>query len=142
MSLKLTADDMRYIAIFESLTGAHVRDCVINESGRSITFVVNKDDVGLAIGRDGARVKKARSVIGKGIEVIGYSDDPVEFLKNVFSPAKVKMVNINEHEGKKVAVVTVDLQDKGLAVGRGGKKIQRAKKLLERHHDIHDIFIK
>ena len=141
MKIKFTTDEIRYITIFEGLTGARVRDCVINDAEGSITFVVNKGDFGLAIGHGGDKVKRAKRVIGKGIEVVEYSDDPIEFLKNTLSPARVESVKITEKNGKKAAVVTVDLQDKGLAVGKHGKKIQNAKKLVERHHDIQDIVL-
>lgn len=141
MKIKFTADEMRYITIFEGLTGARVRDCIIDDAGAVVTLVVNKGDLGLAIGHEGEKVKRAKRMIGKGIEIVEYSDDPIEFLKNTFSPARVETVKITEKEGKKIAVVTVDLQDKGLAVGRHGKKIQNAKKLVERHHDINDIVL-
>ncbi len=140
MTIKFTAEEMRYIASFESLTGARVRDCIINDFG-SVTFVVSKGDFGMAIGHGGDKVKRAKHVIGKGIEVVEYSEDPVEFIKNTLSPARVQSVKIVEREGKKVAVVGVDIQDKGLAVGRSGKKIQGAKKLVERHHGISDIVL-
>jgi len=141
MTIKFTAEEMRYIANFEGLTGARVRDCIINDLGESVTFVVNKGDFGMAIGHGGVKVKRAKRIIGRGIEVVEYSDDPIEFVKNALSPARVQSAKIVEKEGKKIAVVTVDLQDKGLAVGRGGKKIQSAKKLVERHHGISDIVL-
>ncbi len=139
MTIKLTAEEMRFIAFFEGLTGARVHDCVISEDCKTVTFVVKEGNIGLAIGKDGNKIKKARRMIGKGIEVIEYSDDPAEFLKNTFSPAKVKTVNIIEQEGKRIAVVAVETQDKGVAVGRKGRKIQNAKKLAQRHYGIHDI---
>ena len=71
--------------------------------------------------------------------MVQHSDDPIEFIKNSFAPAKVKEVNIVDREDKKVALVEVDISDKGLAVGRGGQNIQRARTLALRHHGIHDI---
>ncbi|MEM2890004.1 MAG: NusA-like transcription termination signal-binding factor [Candidatus Hadarchaeum sp.] len=141
MTIKFTAEEMRYIASFEGLTGARVRDCIINDFGGNVTFVVNKGDFGMAVGRGGDKVKRARRLIGKGIEVVEYSEDPVEFLKNALLPARVQSVKIVEKGEKKVALVSVELQDKGLAVGRGGKKIQIAKKLAERHHNISDVIL-
>lgn len=141
MTIKFTAEEMRYIASFEGLTGARVRDCIINDFGGNVTFVVNKGDFGMAVGRGGDKVKRARRLIGKGIEVVEYSEDPVEFLKNALLPARVQSVKIVEKGEKKVALVSVELQDKGLAVGRGGKKIQIAKKLVERHHNISDVIL-
>ncbi len=139
MSIKLGADEMRYIALFEGLTGARIHDCIIHEKGDILTFVVKAGDIGLAIGKGGNKIRRAKQVIGKNIEVVEHSTDPVEFVKNALMPAKVRRVNIVEREGKKIALIDVEEQDRGIAVGRGGKKIQRAKKLALRHHGIQDI---
>lgn len=141
MSVKLSADEMRYIALFESLTGATVRDCLVWERENKLTFVVRQGDIGLAIGKRGGRIQKAKQMIGKGIEVVEYSDDPAEFVKNALAPARIRGVNIVEREGKKVALVSVEEADKGLAVGRGGQNIERARALALRHHGIHDILL-
>ncbi len=141
MTIKLTSEEMRYITLFEGMTGARVHDCVIDESGSGLVFVVKKGDIGLAIGRKGDKIRRARQVIGKSIEVIEYSDDFTEFLKNTFVPARVKEINVVEREGKKVAIVTIEKQDKGIAIGVKGKKIQNAKKLVHRHYEIHDILL-
>ena len=139
MGVKLSADEMRYIALFESLTGARVCDCLVREGGNKLTFVVKEGDIGLAIGKRGGKIQRARRVIGKSIEVVEHSDDPVEFIKKALAPAKVKEVNIVEREGKKVALVDVEASDKGLAVGRRGQNIQRVRTLALRHHGIHDV---
>jgi len=139
VSVKLGADEMRYIALFESLTGARVCDCLVHEGENKLTFVVREGDIGLAIGKGGGKIQRARRMMGKGIEVIEHSDDPIKFIKNAFAPAKVKEVNMVEREGKKVALVEVEISDKGLAVGRRGQNIQRARALALRHHGIHDV---
>jgi len=139
MSIKLGADEMRYIALFEGLTGAKVHDCIIHENEAKLTFVVRAGDIGLAIGKGGNKIQKAKRVIGKSVEVVEHSADPVEFVKNALAPARVRRVNIVEREGKKIAFIDVEEQDRGIAVGREGKKIRCAKKLVLRHHGIQDI---
>ncbi len=139
MSIKLGADEMRYIALFEGLTRARVHDCIIYENGDKLLFVVKDGDMGLAIGKGGNKIRRVKQVIGKGIEVVEYSTDPVEFVKNILMPARVRGVNIVERQGKKIALIDVEKQDRGIAVGRGGRKIQCAKKLALRHHGIQDI---
>ena len=141
MSIKLGADEMRYIALFEGLTGARVHDCVIYENEGRLIFVVKAGDIGLAIGKGGNKIRRAKRVIGKGIEVVEYSTDPAEFVKNILTPARVRGVNIIERQGKKIALIDVEEQDRGIAVGRGGRKIQCAKKLALRHHGIQDILL-
>ncbi len=139
MGVKLGADEMRYIALLEKLTGANVCDCLVDERGNEVTFVVRSGDIGLAIGKGGCRIKRVKQMMGKSVEVIEYSDDPAEFVKNALGPAKVRGVTIAEREGKKVALAEVESLNRGRVIGRGGKNIQRAKLLALRHHDIHDI---
>jgi N utilization substance protein A len=141
MTIKLTSEEMRYITLFEGMTGARVHDCVIDESENRIIFVVKKGDIGIAIGGRGDKIRKAKRIIGKNVRVIEYSDDIIEFLKNTFAPAQVKNVKVVEHDGKRVAIMTVEKQEKGMVIGAKGKKIQNAKKLAHRYYGIHDILI-
>jgi N utilization substance protein A len=140
-ALKLSANEIRYIALFESMTGAVTKDCIIDEDGKKITFIVKKGDIGLAIGRKGANVQRVSRALGKKIEIIEYSDDPAEFVANVLHPIKVKSVDIEVKADKKVAKVKVDMQDKPQAIGRGGKNLARIKNILKRHHGIDEVII-
>ena len=40
MSIKFTANEIRYIALFENMTGAMVKDCIIDDENGKVTFVV------------------------------------------------------------------------------------------------------
>ena len=55
--IKLTAEEMRYIALFQDLTRATVRDCIIDNDENRIIFLVKPGDMGLAIGRNGINIK-------------------------------------------------------------------------------------
>jgi N utilization substance protein A len=142
MTLKLTAEEMRYIALFEGLTGVHVRDCVIHESGGLITFVVGKGEMGLAIGKNGSKIKKTERWVGRNVEVVEYSEEPTVFIRNVLAPARVRSVEVIERGGRKIAAVSVEIEDRKVAIGRRGRKIENAKKLVERHHEIQDVILK
>jgi N utilization substance protein A len=73
--------------------------------------------------------------------VVEYSDDPVEFIVNIFKPINIT-VKLQEKDGKKYAIVNVNPQLKGLVIGKGGKNINKAKELAKRHHDIESIIVK
>ena len=49
--IKFTSTEMRYIALFESVTSAGVKDCIIDEEQGRVLYVVNEGQVGVAIGR-------------------------------------------------------------------------------------------
>ncbi|HUU76428.1 MAG TPA: NusA-like transcription termination signal-binding factor [Methanoregulaceae archaeon] len=137
----LTEDCMRLISQFERLTGAGSRDCVIDERNNRLIFVINPGEMGLAIGRNGSSIKKAMEVMDKKIEVVEYSPDPEQFLRNCFLPAKVTLVTLEEDEGSLVAYIEVNDEDRGIAIGKEGKNIFKAKKLAQRQHDIADVLL-
>jgi N utilization substance protein A len=135
----LTEDCMRLISQFERLTGAGSRDCVMDDRNNRLIFVVNPGEMGLAIGKKGASIKKAMEVMGKKIEVVEYSPSPEQFLKNCFLPAQVTSVVIEQSDDGPVAHVDVKPEDRGIAIGKEGKNIFKAKKLALRQHNISDV---
>ena len=141
VEVKLTEDCMRLISQFESLTGAGSRDCVIDERNGRLIFVVNPGDMGLAIGKKGASIKKASEVMGKKIEVVEYNSNPEQFLKNCFLPAQVTSIVFTGETGAQSATVEVRDEDRGIAIGKDGKNIFKAKKLALRQHNIVDVQI-
>ena len=54
--IRLTSREMRYIALFESITGANVKDCIIDDELNRIIFVVKQGDIGAAIGKGGKNI--------------------------------------------------------------------------------------
>ncbi len=135
-------ETMRYIALFESLTGAHAKDCLVLEGEDSrIVFVVKSGDMGLAIGKNGNNINRVKKQIGRHIEVIEYNDDPKEFVKNLFQPAAIKSIAISTKGDRSVAIVDVAAKDKGLAIGKNGRNINKVKLLAQRHHKVDDVVI-
>ncbi|MCT8336214.1 NusA-like transcription termination signal-binding factor [Methanoculleus sp. Afa-1] len=136
----LTEECMRLISQFESLTGAGSRDCIVDNRNERIIFVINPGDMGLAIGKSGSSIKKASDVMGKRIEVVEYSADPGQFLRNCFLPAQVTDIDFDtDEEDQQVALIEVRDEDRGLAIGKAGKNIFKAKVLAQRQHDIADV---
>jgi len=133
---------MRYIALFESISGASVKDCIIDEEQERAIFIVNKGQVGVAIGRGGRNIHTLERMTGKKHEIIEYSEDPMQFIKNALKPASVREVRIAERmDGKKMAIVTVKQKDKGVAIGKNGKNAERLRFLAKRYFDIQNVSI-
>ncbi|MDK2834636.1 MAG: transcription termination/antitermination protein NusA [Methanolobus sp.] len=137
--IKLSTEGLRYIALFEELTKATVKDCIIDD-GR-IIYVIKAGDMGAAIGRNGDHINRVKKAVDKHIDLVEYSDDPVAFIKNAFSPVTVRTVNIVDRNNKRLAYVEVSNKDKGLAIGRNGKNIEKVKLVAKRHHDIDDVIL-
>jgi N utilization substance protein A len=140
--IKITCDEMRYIALFENVSGASVKDCIIDEEQGRAIFIVNQGQVGVAIGRGGRNIHTLERMTGKKHEIIEYSEDAVQFIKNALKPAAVREVRITERmDGKKMAVVTVNPKDKGVAIGKNGKNAERLRFLAKRYFDIQNVSI-
>ena len=135
-----TTETMQFIALFEKTTGAHAKDCLMTEDDR-IVFVVKSGDMGLAIGKNGNNINRVNKQIGRHVEVIEYSEDPKEFVKNLFQPATVKNVAISTKGDRSIAIVDVAAKDKGLAIGKNGRNIKKVKTLAQRHHKFDDVVI-
>ncbi|MCD6127246.1 MAG: NusA-like transcription termination signal-binding factor [Methanomicrobia archaeon] len=139
MGLKLGTEEIKCIGLFESLTGAKIIDCIMEDD--KLVFVVDEKDVGLAIGKRGTNIKKMSELSGKKIEIIEYSDSPEQFIRNMLRSVKIRSVQITEKNNKKIATIDIAKEDKGLVIGKSGKNIKRIKSLLNRHHNIMDVQI-
>ena len=140
--VKLTTEGIRYIALFESLTGAIARDCYVDDENDRVIFVVKKGDMGLAIGKNGNNINRVKKSIGKHIEIVEYSDEVDEFVANALQPVFVKKVQVVVKENRKLAYVEVMHKDRGIAIGKNGRNIQKAKVLGQRHYGLEDVIIK
>lgn len=139
--VKLTTEGIRYIALFESLTRAVARDCYIDDENDRVIFVVKNGDMGLAIGKNGNNINRVKRSIGKHIEIVEFSDDVDEFIANALQPVSVKKVQVVTKESKKLAYVEVPSKDRGIAIGKNGRNINRAKVLAQRHYGLEDVII-
>ena len=140
--IKLTPDEMRYIALFQDVTGAVVKDCIVDNDENRIIFLVRPGDMGLAIGKNGINIKRVRKIIGKNIEVVEFSNKLEELAKNALAPARVRSVKVvSRHDGRKVVYVNVDPRDKGIAIGKAGRNVARARLILKRYFDIDSVFV-
>jgi N utilization substance protein A len=140
--IKITSTEMRYIALFESITNASAKDCIIDEEQGRVIFIINEGQIGAAIGRGGRNIHTLERMTGKKHEIIEYSEDPVKFIKNALKPAAVNEVRVSERpDGKKMAVVAVNPKDKGVAIGKNGKNAERLRFLAKRYFQIQNVSI-
>jgi len=140
--IKFTGTEMRYIALFESVTGANVKDCVVDEGQERVIFVVKEGEIGMAIGKGGKNIRLLERMTSKKHEIIEYSENPTQFIKNALKPANVKEVRITERpDGKTIAVVAVNPRDKGVAIGKNGRNAERLRFLAKRYFQIQNVSI-
>lgn len=145
-AVKIDEEAIKLITLFNNLTGAVVKDCIVIPGKMGVRdkviFLVLKEDVGKAIGRNGENVKVLKEKLQKTIDIIGFSEDLKEFIQNILNTSKVQNVEIRENiSGKKTIIITVNPEDKGKAIGKNGIMIKKTKLLVLRHFDFDNCII-
>lgn len=140
--IRLTSKEMSYIALFENITSATARDCIVDDELNRIIFIVKEGDLGVAIGKNGKNIRLLERMTGKKHEIIEHADNPHQFIKNALKPARVNEIRITVRpDGKSIAVVSVNPRDKGVAIGRNGRNAERIRFLAKRYFQIENVSI-
>ena len=91
----------------------------------------NIDPIGSCIGAKGTRIASIlKELNGEKIDLVKYSEDPAEFIKNALSPAKDVIVSIKD-DVKHEALAVVNNDNLSLAIGKKGINIKLASKLTK-----------
>ena len=98
----------------------------------------NIDPIGSCVGPKGSRVKNVVDELnGEMIDIIIWSNDPVEFISNALSPSEVKYVSINEKDHSALVIVPDDKLS--LEIGKRGKNARLAVRLTGWKIDIKSV---
>src|SRR5437868_5458991 len=106
---------------------------IVREPGsRAKIAVFSNDDhvdpVGALVGQRGVRVAVVTSELGgEKIDVVEWSENAGDFVKEALKPAQVLGIELNEEENRAVVQVAEDQQS--LAIGRGGQNVRLAARL-------------
>ncbi|AFV76211.1 transcription termination factor NusA [Thermus oshimai] len=106
---------------------------IAREPGRRSKVAVtshnpNVDPIGACIGHKGQRIQAVSAELGREkVDIILWSKDPKEFIRNALSPAQVGSIELDPE--KKVARVKVSKDQHSLAIGAQGQNVRLASKL-------------
>jgi N utilization substance protein A len=130
------------MSLFQNVTGATTRDCVVDPKADRIIFVVNQGQMGLAIGKGGANIKNVQQIIGKEVELVEWSEDLRQFIMNALNPKMVSEVRVADRpDGSKNVTVVVDQRKKGAILGKSGRNAEKARLLARRYFDVENVQI-
>jgi len=107
---------------------------IAREAGRRSKVAVesldrNVDPIGTCVGAGGARVRVVtRELSGEKIDLIRWSEDTMQLLKNGLEPASVISVELDEES--RSAKVLVPHDELSLAIGKGGQNVRLSAKLV------------
>jgi transcription termination/antitermination protein NusA len=97
---------------------------IVRDPGYRTKIVVRSSDmrvdpVGTCVGVRGARVKTiVRELNNEKVDIIPWSEDPVELLQNALDPIEIRKISINEED--KVISIVVDDDNYAIVLGRRG----------------------
>jgi N utilization substance protein A len=110
-----------------------IRGCVREAGDRAKVAVFSRerdvDPVGACVGMRGTRVQAIiRELRGEKIDIVEWSEDPVDFVTKALSPARVQRVTIVDGDAHVMEVLVEDRQ-LSLAIGKKGQNVRLAAKL-------------
>lgn len=116
---------------------------VVREPGSRAKIAVHSTDdhvdpVGALVGQRGVRVAVVTSELGgEKIDVVEWSENPADFVKEALKPAQIAAIELVEEENRAIAQVADDQQS--LAIGRGGQNVRLAARLTGWKIDVRPI---
>lgn len=149
-NIRIDQKSMELISLFNNISGAIIKDCLIFRSPENnsevVIFLVKKEDVGKAIGKAGEHVKDLKAKLQKNIDVIEFSEDLNQFIQNILNTTKnaikVQTIEIKESKNlKKTVIISVRPQDRGKAIGKEGSMIRKIKELVLRYFEVDNVII-
>ncbi len=114
---------------------------VVREAGERTKIAVDSNDsdvdpVGACVGVKGIRVQNVINEIHREkIDIIQYSDDIKDYVRQALSPAKVEKINILDETNQEIEVI-VEERQLSLAIGKKGQNVRLASKLTGWNIDI------
>ncbi len=111
-----------------------VIEAIAREPGYRTKIAVTSNDpkvdpVGACVGARGARVKSiVRELGGEKIDIVKYSEDPLELLQEAIKPAEP--LNIKVDEANKRIYFEVSEENLSIAIGRRGQNARLTSRLL------------
>lgn len=126
--MKLDTKLLGYIKIFENYTKTNVKDCFYNEN--ELIFLVNKGQIGKAVGKKGENVKKLVNKLKQRVRVIAFDDDIKIFIRNLLYPLKDFDVELREND---LVLMPKDNTIKGKIYGRSRSNFKWLNEVLNRY---------
>jgi len=127
-------DAMKFMSLFETITRAKIKDCIIKET--LVMFIVQPNEVGKAVGPKGANVKKLERILKKRVKIVEFASEPVNFIKNLVHPLQV--TEITEEDGV-YTMTPQDLKTRGLLIGRNASHLRAYEEIMKRYFPIKEL---
>jgi len=129
-------DTIRKMALFETITHSQLKDFFDDPVQERLVFIVLPGNLWRALGPKSSNVKKLENSFKRKIKIVEFSDNLIQFIKNMAHPLIV--TEVSEEDG----IVTIhheDMQTKGLLIGKNAKNLRNLEKNVRRYFDVKEI---
>lgn len=114
--------------------GTVIVDRIVREAGYRTKLTVRSTDpkvdpVGACVGMRGSRVKNVvRELLNEKIDIIPFSNDPVELLQNALAPIEIRKVSVNEED--RIISIVIEDDDFAAVIGKKGMNARLNSELI------------
>jgi NusA-like KH domain protein len=126
--MKLTMETIMLMNALDKVSGVDAKDCI--ENNGLVSYLVNENEVGKAIGKGATNVKMLESKLKKKVEIIPYGKKPESIITKTF---EVELEKAEEKKGKLVLSITA-LNKKKIFSNSG--RLKRVKELIKRNYEL------
>ena len=133
VKIKYSSDIMKYMSIFESLTGAKLKDCMVNDI---VVFVVQENEMGKAIGKKGSNIKRIEGILKKKVRLVEFNNDVCRFIHNLIRPLDAK--EIKEEDGI-VSIYGNDVNTKSMLIVINRNKINSINEVVKMYFTVKEV---
>lgn len=130
--IKYSVELMKFMALFENVTKAGVKNCFFDDHDQ-LFFIVENGEIGKAVGKKGRNVKKIQNMIKRKFRIVEFNEDVLEFIKNLVYPLRITEIEMREGT---VEIKGLDTKTKGLLIGRNALNIRNYEKIVKRYFDV------
>ncbi len=105
--MRIGTQEIQYLNAFQNISNATAKDCLVQEN--QVVFLVKEGQMGLAIGKNGATIKKLELALKKKIELFEHKKDAATFVQNAFPKTKSYLDSLNITGADPIDIIAKDL---------------------------------
>lgn len=128
MMKTIDMQDLRYLNLFEKITGIKTRFCFTYND--TIFFCAPRQLIRVAVGPNGRNIRKINEITNRKIKIIPIPrglEHAKPFIMSIVHPLLFKNIEINDKE----IVLTAPRQSKAVLIGRNKQRLFEMKKIVK-----------
>ena len=127
------SDIIKLITLFESMTGAKVKDCISNDK---LVFIIEENEMGKAIGKNGVNIKRIEKALKRKVKLVEFSNDIAQFIRNITYPAQITEI---KQENDAIIIQGKDVNSRAMLIGRERQNLNHLTEIVRRYFDTKEI---